>query len=76
MPVYLELHGIDPDDLDDDASHSPAEDEATALANDVYRVATDHGLDVDGAVTVVNEREHKRLRDGVLLAEDADVDSQ
>ena len=41
------------------------------LANDVYQVALEHGLDVDGVATVVNLTEHERLRDGALTADEA-----
>lgn len=64
MTVYLEVRGIDPSDLDTDMSRAPQNDQATAIANDVFSLLVEHhDLDISGVATVVNNDSHERLRD-------------
>lgn len=60
MPVYVKLLGVNPSDLQHDASHDEAE-ELAATIHDLVREK--FGALVDGVAVVVNQQHHERLQE-------------
>lgn len=63
--VFVELHGIDPEDIPHGLQwDGEANDAATDLANDIYAlVDQEYPFDVNGVATVVNQEKHESLND-------------
>ncbi|WP_135306026.1 hypothetical protein [Haloarcula amylovorans] len=61
--LFIEVHGIGPDDIPVHADEPSVPDEATAIANDIHDLLREeYGLtDVEGVATVVNPDVHEQL---------------
>ena len=61
--LFIEEHGIEPDDIPAREDEPTAPDEATAIANDIHDLLREeYGLtDVEGVATVVNPDVHEQL---------------
>ncbi|WP_135306416.1 hypothetical protein [Haloarcula amylovorans] len=61
--LFIEIHGIGPDDLPAHSDEPAIRDEVTALANDIHDLLREeYGLtDVEGVATVVNSDIHEKL---------------
>ncbi|WP_236045113.1 hypothetical protein [Haloarcula nitratireducens] len=61
--LFIEVYGIDPDDIPVHADEPSVPDEATAIANDIHDLfCEEYGLtDVEGVATVVNPAVHEQL---------------
>ncbi|WP_241692991.1 hypothetical protein [Haloarcula limicola] len=63
--LFIEVHGIGPDDIPAHSDKPTAPDEATAIANDIHNLfREEYGLtNVEGVATVVNPNVHEQLVD-------------
>ncbi|WP_434530200.1 hypothetical protein ACODNH_01565 (plasmid) [Haloarcula sp. NS06] len=63
--LFIEVHGIGPDDIPAHSDEPAIRDEATAIANDIHDLLREeYGLtDVEGVATVVNLDVYEQLVD-------------
>lgn len=61
--LFVEIYGIEPDDIPAHTDEPAVTDEATAIANDIHDLLREeYGLtDVEGVATVVNPDVHEQL---------------